>query len=151
MCYWTPVSQILEHIDKETSEKEKCLLNGELEITSIPAGNVCLSSIKCNFYEDHIVLHGKRYGVTVLEPKKIYHYRSPDAFHPDFIELQVDSNFSEKTNKLISPYIYSTLLEETNEDGSHTSIWFIVKQRSKIRRLLIEHVFPTWRSRGLLE
>ncbi|TNN09636.1 hypothetical protein EWB00_006168 [Schistosoma japonicum] len=151
MCYWTPVSQILEHIDKETSEKEKCLLNGELEITSIPAGNVCLSSIKCNFYEDHIVLHGKRYGVTVLEPKRIYHYRSPDAFHPDFIELQVDSNFSEKTNKLISPYIYSTLLEETNEDGSHTSIWFIVKQRSKIRRLLIEHVFPTWRSRGLLE
>ncbi|CAH8286449.1 unnamed protein product [Schistosoma turkestanicum] len=81
----------------------------------------------------------------------ILYLRQPDTSQPDCIEFQFNSDIFENTNAVISPYIHSALLEEMNETGLHTSIWLIIKQRSKIRRSFIEHVFPVWRGKGLLE
>ncbi|VDO91176.1 unnamed protein product, partial [Schistosoma mattheei] len=74
-----------------------------------------------------------------------------DTSQPDLIELQFNPDIFKNANEFISPYLYSALLEEIDETGRHTSIWLIIKQRSKIRRLLIKNVFPVWRSTGLLE
>ncbi|CAH8449154.1 unnamed protein product [Schistosoma rodhaini] len=151
ICYWTPIEESLKLTEKEMAGKEKCLLNGELEIVTCPVGNMCLSLINCICYHNRIILYGKRYGVSVLEPRKINHFRSPDTSQPDLIELQFHPNIFKNANEFVSPYLYSTLLEEIDETGLHTSIWLIVKQHSKMRRLLIENVFPVWRSIGLLE
>ncbi|VDP24150.1 unnamed protein product [Schistosoma margrebowiei] len=110
----SPIEEFLKEIDG----REKCLLNGELEIVTIPVGNMCPSL---------------------------------NTSQPDLIELQFNPNILKNANESVSPYLYSALLEEIDETGPHTSIWLIVKQRSKIRRLLIKNVFPVWRSTGLLE
>ncbi|CAH8479051.1 tRNA pseudouridine synthase 3 [Schistosoma haematobium] len=151
ICYWTPIEEFLKLIEKEIDGREKCLLNGELEIVTIPVGNMCLSLINCICYHNRIILYGKRHGVSALEPKKINHFRSSDTSQSDLIELQFNPDIFKNANEFISPYLYSALLEEIDETGRHTSIWLIVKQRSKIRRLLIKNVFPVWRSTGLLE
>ncbi|CAH8435452.1 unnamed protein product [Heterobilharzia americana] len=148
ICFWTPVTSDQKFLNEETKDKGKCLFNEEIEMITVPVGNVCLTVINCMCLENRVILYGKRCGVTVFEPIKVRHFHSPNTSQPDFLELQLSPElFSMCNNEFISPYIYPALLKQGNE----TSIWLIIKQRSKAKRSLIEHVFPVWRSKGLLE
>ncbi|CAH8829035.1 unnamed protein product [Trichobilharzia szidati] len=152
ICFWTPVVNDCTLFNEHIKEGEKCLFNEEMEMITVPVGNVCLSFIKCICLENRVILYGKRAGLTVLKPVKIKYFRSSDTSHPDFIELQLDSNdFAQPANANISPCIYPALIKQANETSVQNSIWLMIKQRSKARRLLIENVFPVWRSKGLLE
>ncbi|VDP98970.1 unnamed protein product [Trichobilharzia regenti] len=152
ICFWTPVVNDCTLFNEHIKEGERCLFNEEMEMITAPVGNVCLSFINCICLENHVILYGKRAGLTVLKPVKIKYFRSSDTSHPDFIELQLDSSdFIQPVNANISPCIYPAIIKQANETGIQNSIWLVIKQRSKAKRLLIECVFPVWRSKGLLE
>ncbi|THD20532.1 hypothetical protein D915_008779 [Fasciola hepatica] len=147
--------------------EKQILCDEPMDLVITPMNIPGLTTANFAWSSDSVVIHGKRVGITCVTPSKVFYYRPIDTERPEILQV-VLSEYSKSPDDLIASPIQLALTESTNCPQENTdngdeqmdvttlrmklcsSLWVLLKPKSRAKRLFMDKVAPIWRSRGVL-